>query len=127
MVSLFVEYFVWHYTRAVRDLLNIVGNFLWFFWEFFSIRLLFATLFTPFHRLEERPKSKLDLGEIAQAFMVTTMMRIVGAAMRLFVILIGLVCIVITIIAGIGMLLVWLAAPFMVVTLIGLSVVFLSI
>jgi hypothetical protein len=110
----------------VRDIVNIIGNFLWFFWEFFSIRLLFATLFVPFNRLEDAPRSKFDPGQIAQAFLVTTLMRIIGALIRMFVILIGIFCILLTFVVGLGMLFIWLAAPCVVVALFALALVFLN-
>ena len=126
MVSLAIHYFAWHYTQAVRDIVNIIGNFLWFFYEFFSIKLLLRTLFVPFHRLEERARSRLDVSAVAQTFLINTLMRLVGALMRLFVILIGIILIACTVVVGFSMLLLWLFAPVVVVVLLGLALLFLK-
>lgn len=126
MVSLAIHYFAWHYTQAVRDIMNIIGNFLWFFYKFFSIQLLLRTLFVPFHRLDEHARSRLDVGAVAQTFLVNMLMRVVGALMRLFVILIGIILIVCTVVVGLGMLLLWLFAPVVVVVLLGMALLFLK-
>lgn len=126
MVPLAVDYLVWHYTRAVRDLLTIVGNFIWFFYNFFSLPLLLKTLFVPFHRLEEHAASGLDLGAMLEAFMVNILMRCVGAVLRIFVLLIGILFLILTFAAGCLMLVAWLASPAIVVTLFALAFVFLK-
>lgn len=126
MASLTVHYLYWHYTRGVRDLINIVRNFIWFFWEFFSIRLLLQTFFVPFNRLEERAPSGLHLDAMAQAMLINLLMRFVGMFVRLFVMTIGIVFLAATLAAGVVFLAVWLASPLMCVALIILGVVFLQ-
>lgn len=106
-------YLRWHYSHAVVDLLHIVGNFLWFFNEFFSIKLLAATLFTPFHRLEDDRKKAggLDFATMAEHILVGTIMRVVGALLRSVLIVFGIFFIVLTFILGIFFIVVWLTAP----------------
>jgi hypothetical protein len=90
---------------------HIIGNFVWFFYEFFSLRLLFSTLFVPFHRLNEEGPVGLDLGRIAEKAIVNSLMRLVGALMRIGLILFGAVLMGITLVVGCAFLIVWLCAP----------------
>lgn len=118
-------YFTWHYTRAIADLLRIWSNFFWFFWHLFSIPLLLRTLLTPFHRLHETYRPGLRPEDWASAFIVNTLMRLVGMVVRLFTILIGLLFIALTLALGALMLAAWIAAPVLVVFLIGSGFAFL--
>jgi predicted membrane metal-binding protein len=118
MAPLATQYLRWHYTQGVVDLVHIVGNFVWFLYEFFSIRLLFSTLFVPFHRLNEESPTGLDLGRIAEKVIVNTLMRLVGALMRISLILLGLFLICVVVVIGSFFLVVWLCAPFVVLTLV---------
>jgi hypothetical protein len=113
---------------AIHDLLGIIGNFLWFFYEFFSIPLLLKTLFVPFHRLQETAQKGFKPSAWAEAFIVTTLMRLVGAFLRILLITIGIFFMILTIVVGTGVMLTWIAAPLMLlfllisgVTLIGIG------
>jgi hypothetical protein len=117
MAPLAVQYLRWHYTQGVIDLAHIIGNFVWFFYEFFSIRLLLSTLFVPFHRLNETGPTGLDLGRMAEKVIVNTLMRIVGALMRICLILLGVALVLLTFLAGAVSLLIWLCAPLIVLVL----------
>lgn len=113
MFTLAFYYVRWHYSQALRDLLNIVGNFVWFFYEFFSIPLLMKTFFVPFHRLEDDRKKRnmLDFGAIAEGIIVSLLMRIVGVIVRTTLIVMGITFIVLSIVFGACMLVIWLCAP----------------
>ncbi len=128
MIPLAFYYIRWHYSMAIRDLFGIIGNFLWFFYEFFSIPLLLKTLFVPFHRLQETAHKGFKPSAWAEAFIVTTLMRFVGALMRIMLITIGICFIVTTFIVGTAVMVTWLLAPLMLlflvisgVTLIGIG------
>ena len=125
---LFAVYYVkWHYTQAVVDLIGIVKNFLWFFWEFFSIKLLLKSLFTPFHRLGQQYKGGLDLSNLAETILVNTLMRFVGFLLRSFLILLGILCILLTFVVGIFFLVAWVLAPLLLVFLIAFGVKMITI
>lgn len=118
-MMLFAVYYIrWHYSQALFDLIGIVRNFIWFFYEFFSIPLLLQTLFSPFHRLGERYTHKLDLGKIAEAFIVNTLMRLVGFLLRTFLIVIGIFFILLTFVLGLFFFIAWVLAPLLLVFLV---------
>jgi len=114
MVRFAVYYIGWHYSQGLKDLVNIIANFLWFFYEFFSIPLLLKTLFSNFHRLGESYSKRFDPSVWFQAFIINTLMRLVGFFMRIFIILIGIFCILATAIFGVFFFFAWLLAPLLV-------------
>lgn len=90
---------------------RIFGNMVWFLYNFFSIPILLRTLFAPFKRLDEGYKKGLDLGAFFETLIVNMLMRLVGAALRLFLIMIGLVAVAVACIFYLFIFLVWLLAP----------------
>lgn len=117
MLMLPLYYIRWHYTLALLDMVRIVGNFIWFFYEFFSIPLLLKTLFTPFERItdDRKKRHKLDFEAMGEAVLVNTIMRIVGMMLRLTLVLLGVLCIVCTMVVGCVLILVWVGAPLVLV------------
>lgn len=125
---LFVLYYIkWHYTQALFDLVNILKNFVWFFFEFFSIRLFFKTLFSPFHRLGETYRGGIDIENYFETIIVNTLMRFVGFFLRLTLIIIGFTAIIFTILFGIFFLFVWLLSPLLLTFLILYGIKMVSI
>lgn len=117
--SLFlVHYVTWHYSGGVASYLSVWRNFLWFAYHFFSIPVLFRTLFSPFQKLNEEYKRTLDLGYIAQVMIVNVLMRLVGAGARSFIILMGLVTLVVIAAVGAALFVVWLMLPLALFTLV---------
>lgn len=107
-----IQYAIWHYTEAIRELLLIWRNILWFFWNLFSVPLLLGTLFSPFRRIHERVGSHgLNLEDIGGAIAVNLIMRLVGFVLRLMVITIGLTCIAVTLVTGVASIAVWVLMP----------------
>lgn len=91
------EYIAWHYTEAVRLSLNIITNFLWFTYHFFSIPVLARSLFKPF------------AGHIG--------LVLVGVLLRLVVIVSGIVFCSLVVFAGAIIFVLWLLLPFIALAL----------
>lgn len=107
-----VQYAIWHYTEAIRELFLIWRNIIWFFWNLFSIPVLLGSLFSPFHRIQENvKKGGLDLEAIGGAIVVNLIMRLVGFFLRTLVIVIGIFCITVSAITAVASILVWVLMP----------------
>ncbi len=103
-VSLFFDYFKWHYGRAYSYALTTWANLMWFIVHFFSISLLLRTLFSPWKRIHEE-YHKTGVEDFFATIIVNSMTRIVGFLVRLTLLLVGLV----SRIVGALSLLVWFA------------------
>ncbi len=126
MAQLAFYYFRWHYTQGTIDLVNNVINFLWFILNFFSIPLLLRTFFVPFHRLQETATKGFNIEKWAEAFMVTLLMRLVGALLRTFLILIGVLLLTVVFVGGSILLFTWLLLPVFLFFLVGLGLTLIA-
>lgn len=119
--TLFFYYFYWHYTRALLDIISIWRNLVWFVWNYFSISLLFRTLFSPWRRLGEQRKGFFD-----PVFLVIDIfMRIFGAIIRSIMIFIGLLFVSLFIIMGPIFFIIWIALPVIVFSLLSFGIMVL--
>lgn len=116
-----VHYIGWHYGAGVASFLSVWRDFLWFAYNFFSIPVLLRTLFSPFQRLNEEYKRRLDVGAFLSVFAVNTIMRFVGAAARSCIIFMGVVSIVLIALVGAALFVAWLLLPLALFTLLLLA------
>lgn len=107
------HYITWHYSQAILDLIGIVKNFIWFFYNFFSVPTLIKSLFQPFSRLGEAYKKGFDLSSWSETFIVNSLMRLVGFLLRSILIVLGAFLILFTCVVGILFLIAWIFAPFL--------------
>jgi hypothetical protein len=121
-VSLIEHYFTWHYGRAYADIYHVWMNFIWFFFNFFSINLLISTLFSPWKRMGEEYPAGFDIGRAISTWVVNILMRFVGAGTRLIVISVGLLLASITFLLGLIIFAIWTVMPIFFVALIILGI-----
>ena|SRR3989338_3990678 len=109
-VQVLYYYIVWHYTKAWSDMFRVIGNYLWFVSNFFSLELLARTLFSPWRRLAiSGGKGKED--SFFGALAVNTLMRLVGFGIRAVTIIAGAITILITGAISCLAAIVWLLFP----------------
>ncbi|MBI3632913.1 MAG: hypothetical protein HY226_01325 [Candidatus Vogelbacteria bacterium] len=111
ILRLIGDYFIWHYTVAVKNIFFMWFDFEWFAWNYFSIKQLTRTLFVPWKRLGENTKDYFDLGAVLTAVVVTTLMRLLGALIRLSTIIFGLFLMVLLIPLCVLALIAWILMP----------------
>ncbi|MFZ2621341.1 MAG: hypothetical protein WAX85_00040 [Minisyncoccia bacterium] len=108
-------YLSWHYGRAFSDIKNIWKNFMIFFYNFFSIPLLFFSLFSPWQRMRDNYSAEFTVENILGTILVNFMMRLVGAVVRSFFIIIGIISIILCLILGFVIVYVWILLPFILI------------
>lgn len=126
--QLWKNYIFWHYSSALVAWWQIYVNCLWFLSHFFSISILFRTLFAPWRRLAESYPTGFSPQASAETFVINSLMRLVGFAIR--VIFIASAWFVLALAFALGWLTLafWLAAPLLAATLfiVGFYLVFLT-
>ncbi len=120
-----VDYIGWHYGAAFRSIVSIWTNLMWFAVHFFSIPMLLRTLFSPWRRVQEEYHVRNGLERFFEALVVNIMTRIVGALMRLVIILCGFIVLVVMFAGIVAFVIFWLIAPFVFAYLIFLGIVYL--
>ncbi|MEK7117492.1 MAG: hypothetical protein AAB861_01835 [Patescibacteria group bacterium] len=108
---MFLEYFKWHYGRGFNELIGILRNFFSFLVHFFSLKLLLQTFFSPWKRMSERYERGLHIESMLETFLVNLIMRAVGTLSRLIIILAGLGLLIIFMILSFFSLVLWLFLP----------------
>lgn len=114
MIRFAGAYFFWHYTKALKKLIGNCRTFLLFILHFFSIGILFKTLFKPWQRLGEEYKKGFDIGAFLSSFFINFLMRIIGFLIRLVVIIIGLFFFFSSFIGCIALFIIWLVLPLLI-------------
>lgn len=104
-------YIRWHYRQALSDMIVLWKDFLVFLYNFFSIRTLFSTLFSPFERMGEGYSRGFDIQAFFGTLLLNMIMRIVGAIVRSSIILLGIISICIGILMAVALSLAWLFLP----------------
>ena len=120
-VRLIPYYLFWHYVRAPRELTHVVGNMIWFVYNFFSLPLLVQNLFTPFLRLHEVHHPHGGIADYLSTLFINFLMRIVGAVVRIMCIFVGMFFLISLACLGVILCLLWLVLPALFLALLVLS------
>jgi len=113
-VSLLIEYTLWHYQFSLLSYILIWRNFLWFVGHLFSFSTLIRTLFSPWKRMTDEKHRGFHPSLFFESILVNIIMRIVGAVARIFLIGIGLIFFLITLLLGAAFFLVWIVLPILI-------------
>ena len=121
VISIIFGYLRWHYGKSVYSLTRVWKNFLFFIYEFFSIRLLFKNFFDPWKRMTDAYPKSFNLKKYFFAFIANIIVRIVGVIMRTFLLIVGLTCyILFTLIYPIAII-IWLILPLIIIIMFSIS------
>lgn len=110
-----IDYFLWHYTTALKEGLHVWSNLVWFVVRLFSIPQLLGSLFAPFRRMTEERRKKWDIEDMMSTLVINTISRILGAILRLTFIIIGVLALIGLLIGIVIFLVTWVLAPALVV------------
>jgi hypothetical protein len=100
----------WWYTDGWRKRVFLVSNRLDGSLDYFSFGLLLKTLFSPYRQISAgRVDGPLEVK--FRALIDKLFSRVIGAAIRLIIILIGGITIVLQVIIGVILLLIWALVP----------------
>lgn len=101
----------WWYTRGWADFLRRIGARLANLMDFFSIDLLFKTLFAPFRQISAGSAKNASLDVKFRMFVDRLVSRIIGAFVRIFVIIAGVVCLGVSGLVGLVSIILWPLLP----------------
>jgi hypothetical protein len=113
-------YFAWHYTGAIKNILTVWGNYLWFTLNYFSLKTIFLSFFKPYKKLTEDNFYKTNESEFK---LVTVVMVLVGIVLRLGVLVAGVFTLALHLFAGLIFFILWFALPILNIVLIMMGVV----
>jgi len=110
-MNLISQYIQWHFFDMAREIKKGWTNYLKFYLNFFSIPLLLKTLFSPWRRYQW-PYGHFSISGYIYTFVSNMFSRIIGAFLRLILIVVGLFVEFFIFIFGGLFFLFWLTLPF---------------
>ena len=111
MQNVFLQYLAWQFLDVSKSILLGWKNFLKFGLNYFSVPLLIKTLFSHWRRYKWSYPRGFDIGKYFEVFISNLISRILGAVLRIFLIIIGVLAEIFLIFAGILIFIGWLILP----------------
>ena len=113
--GIFITWFLWQFYEAPRFLFYVWSNYMLFASNFFSFKLLLKTFFSPWHRYKWAYPRGFDVKEFFNTLISNAVSRILGAMMRVVLIIIGALFQVFIALAGLVIFVGWILIPFIIV------------
>lgn len=120
--SIFLSFFHWFFAVAPADILRLARNFLQWNWHFFSIGYFVPRLFAPWHRDLTPYGRGFDLKRFLHIFGWNLISRVIGAVLRIAIMIFGLATELLLVIVIVIVFLVWFFLPAAGLFLIGLGI-----
>ncbi len=111
MQNIFFQWVSWHFWEVPKNILMAWKNFLKFGLNYFSLSLLIRTFFSPWHKYVWAYPRGFDIGKYLEIFISNLISRILGAILRIFLIIFGVLAEIFIIFAGMIILFGWLFLP----------------
>lgn len=113
--NIFFQYIIWQFLESPKNVLVGWKNFLKFGLNYFSLPLLLKTLFSPWRRYSWSYGRGFDIKRYLEVFFSNLISRILGAIVRIFLIISGILFEVFILFAGLIVFLAWLVLPFLLI------------
>ena len=101
----------WWYSDGLRGRFQLIKNRFVATSDFFSIDLLITTLFAPYRQISADEGNGPALQDMLMAFGDKLVSRTIGAVVRIFMIIFGVIAITVQSIFGLLMMIVWVFIP----------------
>ena len=116
---------VWHFYEMPIFLLGVWKNYILFALNYFSLPALVKSLFSPWHKYRWNYPKFFDVANFFSTLISNGFSRLLGAFMRIVLILIGIIFQVFVIVTGLIIFLLWILIPFIIIG--GLLSVFINV
>ena len=113
--NIFVLWFFWHFYEMPKFLLGVWKNYILFALNYFSLPILLKSLFAPWRKYRWNYPKIFDIGEFFSTLISNAFSRILGALMRIVLIIVGILFQIFVIFAGLIIFLIWLLIPFIII------------
>lgn len=113
--NLVLDFFIWFGKEVPLRILKAWRNMVWFAFYYFSLPTLILTLFAPWRRYSWSYKGGFSIGGYLEALASNFFSRIIGAAMRLPIIGVGMTAVFLVFLAGAAVFILWFVFPLIIV------------
>jgi len=109
---LVVSFLQWWYSRGWYNFAQEVLEKLHNLADFFSLGLLLRTFFSPFRQISAYTSDNASLQQSIAEFFDKLLSRIIGAVVRFFIIIFGIVAMLAVAVIGVALICIWPMMPF---------------
>ena len=113
--NIFTLWFFWHFYETPKFLFGVWKNYILFALNYFSLPLLFKSLFAPWRKYKWNYPRGINVAEFFNTLISNVFSRFLGALMRIVLIIFGILFQIFVIFAGFIIFLLWLLLPFIVI------------
>ena len=114
--NIFYLWFFWHFYEMPKFLLGIWKNYILFALNYFSLPILLKSLFAPWRKYRWNYPKGFNVVEFFNTLVSNAFSRLLGALMRIILLVIGILFQVFVIFSGLIIFLLWILIPFIVLT-----------
>ena len=113
--NIFITWFYWHFYEMPKFLLSVWKGYILFALNYFSLFLLLKSLFSPWRKYRWNYPKGFDVGEFFSTLISNSFSRVIGAIMRIVLIVVGIIFQIFVVFAGLIIFLLWILIPFIVI------------
>jgi len=120
--NIFIEWLAWQFKEMPMFLLLVWKNYILFALNYFSLPILLRSFFSPWRKYKWRYPRGFDVGQILTTSISNIFSRIMGALVRIVLIIVGILFQIFVVVAGFVIFILWILMPFLAIA--GLIFVF---
>lgn len=109
--NILIRYLTWYFFDVPKEILRGWKNFLVFNLNYFSFFLLLKTFFSPWRQYKWSYGRGFDISRYLEAFFSNLISRVLGAIMRSFLIVSGILTEIFIFLVGVAVFLTWFLLP----------------
>ena len=113
--NIFMDWLLWHFYEMPVFLLEVWKNYILFALNYFSLPILLKSFFAPWRRYKWDYPNGFNLSEFFSTLVSNTFSRILGAIMRIVLIVAGILFQIFIILFGAVIFLAWALSPLIVI------------
>lgn len=121
--NIFSLWLRWHFYEMPKFLFEVWNNYILFALNYFSLPILLKSLFSPWRKYRWVYPKSFDVGQFFSTLISNSFSRILGALMRVVLIIVGILFQIFVVLVGLIVILFWVSVPFIIIA--GLAYVFL--
>lgn len=110
--NIVISWLSWQFNEVPAFLVAVWGNYLKFVSGYFSVWILLKSFLSPWHKYQWAYPKGFNVGEFLNTLISNFFSRILGAFMRFFLILFGIISQILVAIIGFCVLVAWILMPF---------------
>lgn len=114
--NIILEWLTWQFFEVPMFLLEVWKNYFVFFANLFSLPLLLKTFFSPWRRYKWVYPKGFDLMEFLNTLISNFFSRVVGALMRVVLIVVGIISQILVVIIGCFIFVGWVITPLLIIS-----------